>query len=387
MSLVFSLPFCLSVPDGDYELKLDNDEIVTLNLTKVIPKVYDERIPWRGFLKGELEKINFLRIWNKKGNIEWKTVNELAQIKEMKCIIEYRTKDGKEIFPESTPSIIEADVNIAEDFVEREKTESVIEPMDIENSECIDRESIQNVQKGRTLVINAEVKKDPFGRFRYTKIRFTSAKIRHFEEEFNAAIRAVNIFVTKYRRITQEYWIHKIREEDVFLYKSSEEGDLCYATKGIVQVRPDHKSEIITSLCNSLVADEIDYPFFQFRLDAKNALEQASFHLAVIYSIIALESLVKTFLFFYLRKDEAEAEKVLGGNLSYLVKVRLAAIFPTEKYKELTESIVNDIRLRNVIIHEGELSVSREDSERVVQDVDSYFSFLGEKFESLIHDI
>ena len=56
MPLVFFLPFCLLLPDGDCQVKMYNDEIVTLNLTKIVPKIFDERLPYRGFLKGELEK-------------------------------------------------------------------------------------------------------------------------------------------------------------------------------------------------------------------------------------------------------------------------------------------------------------------------------------------
>lgn len=70
MELVFSLPFCLLIPDGDYQVKLDKDEMVTLNLTKVTPKIFDERMPVRGFMKGELENIADLKIMGQKGHGE-----------------------------------------------------------------------------------------------------------------------------------------------------------------------------------------------------------------------------------------------------------------------------------------------------------------------------
>lgn len=64
--LIFSLPFCLLLPDDTYEVKLGEDDIVILKLSKVIPKTYDERLPFRGFLKGELETISRLKIFNPK---------------------------------------------------------------------------------------------------------------------------------------------------------------------------------------------------------------------------------------------------------------------------------------------------------------------------------
>jgi hypothetical protein len=117
MTLVFSLPFCLLLPDGNYQVKLDKDEIVTLNLTKVIPKIFDERLPYRGFLRGELEDISALKIWDEKqGSGGWMSVDGLKQIDEKKLVIEYKTKDGKEIVPQIDPSMIEKDVDISQDI-------------------------------------------------------------------------------------------------------------------------------------------------------------------------------------------------------------------------------------------------------------------------------
>jgi hypothetical protein len=87
MTLVFSLPFCLLLPNGDYQVKLDKDETVTLNLTKVISKIFDERLPVRGFLKGELEKTASLWVINKKGPGRWANVDDLDQIDEQLSLI------------------------------------------------------------------------------------------------------------------------------------------------------------------------------------------------------------------------------------------------------------------------------------------------------------
>jgi hypothetical protein len=40
----FNLPFCLHIPDGEYVVKLSENNTVTLRLTKIVPKAYDERM-------------------------------------------------------------------------------------------------------------------------------------------------------------------------------------------------------------------------------------------------------------------------------------------------------------------------------------------------------
>jgi hypothetical protein len=179
--LVFSLPFCLLLPDGDYQIRLDKDEVVTLNLTKVTPKIFDERIPCRSFLKGELENIDQLKIWDEKsGGGGWVSVDQLEHIEGKKVIIEYKTKDGKEIVPIVEPSIIEKDVDISQDvYISPDKFAKLFN-LDYLGPEIINR-MISDLRyghaTGRRLVVNAEVRKDRYGRIRYTKVRFISNKI------------------------------------------------------------------------------------------------------------------------------------------------------------------------------------------------------------------
>jgi hypothetical protein len=200
--LVFSLPFCLSLPDGDYQVKIDKDEIVTLNLTKVIPKIFDERIPIQAFLKGELENIITLKIWDEKfGAGGWVSVDQLGQIREKKYVIEYKIKDNKRIVPEVDSSLIERDVDISEDIqVDAKKFAKLLNDEEF-SPEIIDQMILQRPKYGRRLFVNAEVKKDPYGRFRYTKVRFRIDKEVGFEEQHEIALKFINILISKYREI------------------------------------------------------------------------------------------------------------------------------------------------------------------------------------------
>lgn len=47
------------------------------------------------------------------GNV---SADKLNQIKEMKYVIEYKTKDGKQIVPEVDQTIVEKDVDIGQDI-------------------------------------------------------------------------------------------------------------------------------------------------------------------------------------------------------------------------------------------------------------------------------
>lgn len=109
MVLVFPLPFCLLLPDGDYPIKLGDNDIVNLNLTKVIPKIYDERLPYRGFLKGELNNISKLRIMFRNESKEIK-VNDLSTLKDLGTVIKYYDKQNNEVIPQ----LLENDVNVHE---------------------------------------------------------------------------------------------------------------------------------------------------------------------------------------------------------------------------------------------------------------------------------
>jgi|GEM_PF-1848807 hypothetical protein len=393
MPLVFSLPFCLLLPDGDYQMKLDKNEIVTLNLTKVLPKVFDERLPYRGFLKGELENIATLWAMNKKGHIGWISVDNLSQIAGAIFVTKYKTKDGKEIVPEVESSLIDKDVDVSQDvninqerFVKSSNDQEVLNRPETIKRINSDRRAHE---LGRKLVLNSEINKDPFGRFRYTKVRFSMKKEINFEEQFRVAIKATNILVTKYRQITYDYWITKVREEDIFIYKSVDDDsfDQSYAAKGIVQMRSDHSQNVVQALRESLISDLPEFPFIHLYLDAKNALERADYYLAVILSVAALESIIKTYLSIYSQNSPPIIqEEVIRINLRRLVSTVLRKIFPTDDYKKLIDNVTKAIDLRNDIIHESEIDVPNDKAENAVEAVGRYMEFIYGKFSNFSYN-
>jgi hypothetical protein len=83
--------------------------------------------------------------------------------------------------------------------------------------------------------------------------------------------------------------------------------------------------------------------------------------LTVILSIVALESIIKTYLTFYLLKcPPIIQDEVNRINLTHLVAKALRKIFPTDDYKKLVGNVTRAIDLRNDIIHESEIEVPKE---------------------------
>lgn len=107
--------------------------------------------------------------------------------------------------------------------------------------------------------------------------------------------------------------------------------------------------------------------------------------MAVIYDIITLESTVKTFLDLYLEDEKELRKKVLGMQLGTLVTIIMPLILGTEGYKELQDEIIEDITLRNKIIHKhkDELGISNDRSRMVIDNINKYMIFLGEKIKNL----
>ena len=385
MVLVFSLPFCLLLPDGDYKVKLAKDDIITINLTKVIPKIFDERLPSRGFVKGEFENVSKMRITNlKTGESKELHIEEISKINTMHDVIYYITKEGKKIIPKIDRELIETDVNLYDNvIIDPKKLKRII----VDNKDLTDQILSEKRELGRSIIINGEINKDRFGRFRYSKVRYTSNKKLSYNEEFKRSIRAINLLIDKYRLLTQDYWITKIHEKDIFIFMDVEEHsfEFSHTEKGISQFRPDHEDTIVDTLKQELVDIKPDFPFKQLRLDAINAFEESNYHLSIIYSITALESIIKTFLSIYLSMFYPQIQKqVIKMPLSSLVTIILRFLLQSDKLNNILPGIQSAIILRNRIIHEAELNISENQAKKVIEDVNKFIEFIAREFTNLI---
>lgn len=375
MTLVFSLPFCLLLPDGDYQVRMDDGEVDTIHLKKIIPKIFDERLPYRGFRKGELDNIKDLWIDGKKIAAE-----ELANYSDFGKVTKYIDKQEKETIPQ----ISDDDVSISEPELLNKAAKLKLSKIDGKIDEWEDEYTTGEHYHGRQLVVNAEVKKDSFGRFRYSKVYYTSPKILPIKDRFTRAISAVNRLIDIYRVETSDYWITSITENDIFIYKNVSDTDtqMGYSMKGFTRVKKDKEAETVDQIKNQLMNPVPEHPFMMLILDAEKSVNDGKNYLSVIYSIIALESLVKVYILFYARiKGLGEkAENDLSSQGIYFLVNTILKIFvkSSEFSEDLIKKVSEGISLRNKIIHKSKLDVSEQDARKVLGDVRTMARILSE---------
>lgn len=368
MVLVFSLPFCLLLPDGDYPVKFADDDIVNLNLSKVIPTVYDERLPFRGFKKGELDDISYLWVMFRNGGKKI-DVTDLPKVEEYGIVTKYFNKSGKEVVPQ----LVRNDVDLHESEIMNESFKRKFR--DTVPPEYLEQHTADSYYHGRQIIINGEITRDRFGRFRYTKVKYNSAKQLHYKDEFERAIRAVNILIDVYRQKTFDHWITNVTEKEIFIYKSISEqhSQMSYSTKGFSQTRPDHDSETVNEIKNELIDRRLEIPYFMLMLDAEQSLDHEKYFLSVIYAITALESFVKMYVIVHCKKvgiSEKVEKNLTSARLTFLVTTILRIfVNSSELTEDLISKIEEGIKIRNRVIHQTKLDVSKQEARNVIQNV------------------
>ena len=340
MGLVFDLPFCLLLPDGDYPVKLEDGSIVNFHLTKVTHKIFDERLPYRGLSDKELKNISELWIGGKKIPI-----SELSKRKDFGIVTKYVTKRGKEVVPQLDKN----DISFHEPGFGHPH------------------------YWGRQVVINAEVKRDCYGRFRYTNVNCTTDKPNRFKEEFARALKGLNQLLYIYRVETSDFWITNLAESDVLVYKSVNSKSQAYSIHGISKIKDDHDSQTVTDIKYALMNPSPEHPFMMLLLDSKKSLYENKFYLSVIYAITALESIIKLYIVVYVKKQKLGKkveERLLSSSLNLLVTTILKMTLKSSQFTDdLVQELVNSIRLRNRIIHESQLEVDQDDAKLAIKNV------------------
>jgi hypothetical protein len=333
------LPFCLHVPDGEYVVKLSQNDVVALRLKKIVPKSYDERMGYRGIVDSDLHDICEVGIVSieqsgeqAKNRSRLVEPEDLSEIGEFCQVIHVKDKNGK---MKIAGSPLPAGYFSHEDFL-----------------------------TDKAIYLNAEIKKDRLGRLRYTRVEITSHSPDY---PFPKVLLAVNKLIDAYRIISKEYWLGRISEQDILLTTETalDGSSVGAAHMGIAKAEPDigrkHISrlvELITSSCPVSTSDLL-------MLDAQKALDEENNALAVVYSITALESVVKQYVRKMARDKGWPEEKFVKLNLATLVNVVLRIIFDKLELSDgLMKDFVSANILRNRIIHEATISIKKEEASK-----------------------
>jgi hypothetical protein len=269
MVLAYSLPFCLLLPDDNYLVKLDIDDIVTLKLTKTIPQHYDERLPYRGLSENELNEMSQIKIHfplqNKTIEIDKENLKEIT---DYGVVIQYTKKNGEIV----TPQLNELQSNF--DYEEYLRTADNYDTAYAEK-----RIMNAKIYPPKEIIINGEINNDKLGRFRYTKIEFLSNKKLNYDEEFKRAIKATNMLIDRYRIETMHYWITNIRENDIFVYQDVSNISTAYTKKGFTRIKDDIDIDTVNSIKNKLINASTPFPLEVLIVEAMSALEDEKYYL------------------------------------------------------------------------------------------------------------
>lgn len=339
MEITFSLPYCLLLPNGDYQVRISEGDIVTLRLVQKIPDSYDERLGMRGLLKSDLEGYEKAGVMNVENDCPGPRAKDISveEILEMKdaLLIEYFRKDGKNFAP----------------------------PTEI--------------------VMNQEIPHDPFGRFRYTKVTFISD---NREDVMQRAAAAINKLVVSFRVNTDSFWITPIREKDLEVYEAAGEKRFY----GMIKFAPFADEEKVGQIRKDLMNDPGEMPFHMLYLDAQNAYEQMNYTLSIIYSITSIESLVKTFLRMYSTRHKIQGvskKGLLRSPIHNAVSVILRLIISKA---ELSDQMILDFieanKIRNSVIHQARQDVSEPDAQKAIRTLEAFMAVLLPKIRDLLRE-
>jgi hypothetical protein len=346
----FNLPFCLHIPDGEYDIKLTDDSVVKLKFQTIIPKKYDERIGYRCLTRYDLTNnvskvvIHNLESINKDGfrNIPI-NVNEIWNVQEFSRISHFIDNNGKAVSPGFE----------------------------------------DNIPTGEMIYLNAEIDKDRLGRLRYTRVTILSDR----DESKGSAITAINKLVDAYRIVSEEYWLNRINEHDILFTSTQSGGDFGFSYKGATKIRPSLDQEKVNLLRDLLSNNEPLPTFHLLLLDAKKALDEENYSLAVIYSITSLESVVKQFIDKFSKQQRLEghsSRNLKRLSISNMVTVGLRLILNKEEFPDkMIEDFTTANGLRNDIIHESKMEVVKEAAVKAFNTVSKIESIILPKLNDI----
>jgi hypothetical protein len=230
----------------------------------------------------------------------------------------------------------------------------------------------------RLVFINTEIPEDRLGRLRYTRIKFTFKKSGSGNNnDYNQrAIDATNKLIDYYRVFSGAFWIHRITDADIMVYRYGESG---ISMQGLSQFKSDLSSSIVEQIQTNLKDPIPIPPFGILSLESKRAFQEGSYYLSIIHSVTSLESLVKFFII-------AAKENISN---SYIKKILHDVTLPdllTNYLKPMLEENVLDNNLlqklveanrkRNDIMHEYDLEIMKQDAKNILEAIDAFSTIL-----------
>lgn len=326
----FRLPYCILLPDGDYDIKTDNEEMIVIHLKKKIPESFDERVGARSLTSNDGIGVKAFLImdFDEGGLMKEILVEEMRNFQHSCRVYAKIFEDGKkEYFKED-------------------------------------------------VYWNSEISRDRLGRFRYSiaevAVPYDEVRGAHFE----SAIEALNRLIDIYRVVSRDSYVERVREEDLIYFQNKWEGETGSGSSGPTthKFRKDVSSEAY-ELIRKILSENLELPIaLQFIADARNLIEKGQYAMAVVNAIIALENALKVYLEESLEKRNISKSKAkdlfeqLGTKFSIHPFANI--LEPGLFSEELTHKLIDANELRNRVIHSASLKVKQGEAEKALDAVE-----------------
>jgi len=211
------------------------------------------------------------------------------------------------------------------------------------------------------------------------------------------ALSILNQFIEAVKYVTEEYWIEPIRYQDIFAYEinywdgknllrgqkaflDSSGSSISLSTGPAFNLTPKKKEFLVKVLHKELDVD----PIKLLLLNSKDACIQENYKIAVIESVIALETVLSDLI---MRKGQKRviskknlrktiADVGLTGNLTTVLKL---LIDDYDLDPIVQEKCKSAITLRNKIMHKGLVEVSSLEGEESLLNIERMINWMLSK--------
>jgi hypothetical protein len=346
VTVFFRLPFCLYLNDGSYSVSLNSDVKAEILLKKVRQEPLDMRLEIQMLNKYHIEDDAYYRV--KRIADGKRDVIKGLELKDVEAAYEiHAIEGGKHTRPELW-----------------------IPPY----------------------YYNCELERDERGTFRFTEVSILIKQIEWHNsiEYLDIAIEIINRLIDVYRYVTKEYHVRRITAKDIMAYSCSrsDKADFIYgySASGIVPIREDF-SETEHLEIKRLLKNNEQIPICDLMLlDAENFLELRDYRRTVIESIIAIEPWIEKFVEYKLAERRVSNIHIkdflnvvtLAPQIKGLLKL---LIEPEDLDYQLIDDLATINKIRNNIIHEGYINVSRSDAEKAINCTTKIISFIRENIQ------
>ncbi|MCK4735623.1 MAG: hypothetical protein KAT65_24425, partial [Methanophagales archaeon] len=382
IKIVFPLPFCLYLKDGEYIINQNGEEIV-LSLEKKTPETFDSRLGIELLKPDKIEdnkEYLVARVYN--------VVEESQQPHRLMYqeLMKLKTKNDIMYLLDKKPEFKLIKGGELKTLKEGYRIFCIVsEEGNLEPPLCV-------------LYMNCERKNDKKGYFRYTKVS-VSMPLKKIEPQsinldkmLNNASNAINRLIEAYRYITSDYYVERLKKEDIDVVCKHGEMEIYLNNEKIsteLEMTPtlvpfigDKKEDVHRRLEDFLTEDKPVPIFENIFLNAKDLLLKEDYRLAVLEAVIALEVYLHEFLENKFKNDKKYDEPLINHLLKRPdINLRLKELLELATGKKLHEwnkSLWDEWdsgkdgvkKLRNDITHRKKITVTPEEAKNAINTIE-----------------